>query len=129
MIAAFGEKRAALEGPAERGSGGDTPVTPPSGLAASASSRDAGRSPVVVLSWKNPLSCPPDAGITIQRATDAAFTLCLTTFTAGPGETTFADATVAPLTAYWYRVRCECGEGASAWTESVRVITIGRPTP
>lgn len=57
----------------------------------------------VVLNWTQ--NANNSAGVLVQRATDAAFTIGLTTVYAyGPALTTYTDNTVAALTTYFYRV-------------------------
>jgi hypothetical protein len=46
-----------------------------------------------------------ETGFTIQRATDAAFTTELTTFSVGQNTAVFNDTTVLPNTTYYYRVK------------------------
>jgi len=58
----------------------------------------------VNLSWRDN-SVKTETGFIIERATDQAFTLGLTTFTVGQNVTAFKDRTVAALTRYWYRVQ------------------------
>jgi hypothetical protein len=57
----------------------------------------------VDLSWTNN-SIKPITQFTIQRATDANFTIGLTPFNVGPTITTYRDNSVASNTLYWYRV-------------------------
>jgi FtsP/CotA-like multicopper oxidase with cupredoxin domain len=45
-----------------------------------------------------------ETGFTIQRATDAGFTIGLNTFPVGANVTAYSDAAVAPNTTYHYRV-------------------------
>ncbi len=104
-------------------------VLPPAALRAAVSSPDPAHPPIVALCWQNPDENPEDSTVTIQRATDANFTLNLTTFAAGPGQTTFVDATSEPLTAYWYRVRAESADGCSPWSEGIPVVTEAPGTP
>ena len=57
----------------------------------------------VTLTWvDNSIS---ETGFTIQRATDAGFTVDLTTFTVGPDVVKYIDTTTVPGTIYYYRVR------------------------
>lgn len=80
----------------------------------------------VILTWVNNATNPAATSLTIQRATNAAFTTNLVTI---PGilatATTFTDTTVA-LNTYYYRVRAENGKGYSAWSNTA-AITVGPP--
>jgi FtsP/CotA-like multicopper oxidase with cupredoxin domain len=73
----------------------------PSNLVATASALNA-TPPTVSLSWTD--NSNTESNFRIERATDAGFTLGLTTFTVGANVTAFIDATVVPLTQYFYRV-------------------------
>ncbi len=83
----------------------------------------------MTISWQNPDRNPEDASVTIQRAGDANFTRNLTTFSSGPGETTFVDATCEAPAACWYRVRAESADGCSAWSDGVPVMPRSSGTP
>ncbi len=57
---------------------------------------------VVTLTWvDNSLT---EAGFTVQRASDSAFTIGVRSFALGPNVVTFRDTTVANNNPYWYRV-------------------------
>jgi FtsP/CotA-like multicopper oxidase with cupredoxin domain len=80
------------------------PPMAPTGL--SATWNGNANNPRITLNWTDNSS--KEAGFTVQRATDANFTIGLTTFPvaafAGTGLVTFTDTTVASSTTYWYRV-------------------------
>jgi hypothetical protein len=83
-------------------------VTPVAALPApSALSAVVSLSPLSVgLTWVNNASAPPATGVTVQRATDAGFTLNVTTFPSLAAiSTTYADTTVSAGTTYYYRVQ------------------------
>ena len=71
----------------------------------------------VNLTWTNNATYPAATEVTIQRATNAAFTSGVTTFTAAGTATTYTDTTVTAGTTYYYRVRAENAPGYSAWSE------------
>lgn len=77
--------------------------------------------PLVTLTWANNATNPVATSFTIQRATDAAFTADLTTFSAGGTVTTYDDASVAAATTYYYRVRAENAVSYSAWSDPATV--------
>jgi fibronectin type 3 domain-containing protein len=58
--------------------------------------------PRVNLTWGD--NSNKEAGFAIQRATDANFTVGLTTFNVAANTTTYQDSTVARNGLYWYRV-------------------------
>jgi hypothetical protein len=84
------------------------PPTPPTGLAATVTG--PANNPTVNLTWTD--NSLKEAQFAIQRATDANFTMGLTTFTRAANlsptvpssPVTYQDTTVAPNTKYWYRV-------------------------
>jgi len=106
-------------------------------------------STTTALQWKNNLSVPgpmyhPDesfempaaTNFVVERATDADFTAGSTMFNvlkapvvdpktpyADQEVVSLTDATAAPETAYWYRVRSETDQGYSVWSEAVLVTT------
>jgi predicted phage tail protein len=67
----------------------------------------------VIISWTDRSN--NEAGFQITRATNAAFTTGVTTFTVGANVTTYTDASVAPLTQYWYRVNAFNAAGNSGF--------------
>jgi len=86
----------------------------PSGLTAT------GQFPLTInLAWTD--NSNNETGFTIQRATNAAFTAGLTTFTVGPNVNTYPDAPVVGGTTYSYRVRADNGVVASAWSNTATV--------
>ncbi len=75
--------------------------TAPTNLVATASALNA-TPPTVSLTWTDNSS--NESNFRIERATDAGFTVGLTTVTVGANVTAFTDTTVIPLTQYFYRV-------------------------
>ncbi|MBC7962608.1 MAG: multicopper oxidase domain-containing protein, partial [Steroidobacteraceae bacterium] len=96
------------------------PVAPatPSNLVATAGPAATTPAPVS-LTWTD--NADNETGFTIQRATDAAFTLGLTTFTVGANVTAFSDITAAAATTYFYRVAAVNAVGNSAWSNTAQV--------
>ncbi len=87
-------------------------------------------SPVAVsLTWTNNATYPAATEVTIQRATNAAFTQNLVVFTTGPTATSYTDTTVSTGTTYYYRVRAEDSAGYSAWSNTVTVQVVAPLTP
>lgn len=84
----------------------------------------AGTSTSATLSWTAAVNPDGSAvtGYRVERATDAAFTRNLVTFTVG-AVTSFVDSTVAPGTAYFYRLVTLADSGASDPSASVTVST------
>ena len=81
--------------------------------------------PVAVsLTWTNNATYPAATQVTIQRATNAAFTQNPVVFTAGPTATSYTDTTVTGGTTYYYRVRAENNAGYSAWSNTVTVQVV-----
>ena len=102
------------------------PLPAPSGLSATVTPTPLS----VGLTWTNNATVPPATGITIQRATDAAFTLNLATFSAASATaTSYADTTVAAGTTYYYRVRAVAGASVSAWSNTATAVTLALPAP
>ena len=87
-----------------------------------------GPSPAVKLTWTNNATYPAATEVTIQRATNAAFTTGVTLFTTGPTATTYSDTSVAVNTTYYYRVRAENAAGYSAWSNVVTVHVVSPVT-
>ncbi len=83
--------------------------------------------PGVTLRWINPAAgLPPIPAVTlytIQRATDAAFTVGLTTFTTPAPATTYTDATAAAATTYYYRAKANGGGSDSSWSNTTMITT------
>jgi len=75
----------------------------------------------VDLSWTD--NSTNEAGFTILRATDAAFTLGLTQFMVGANETGYSDTTVLPITTYYYQVMAFNVYGSSAWSNTATATT------
>ncbi|HEY3317567.1 MAG TPA: fibronectin type III domain-containing protein [Coriobacteriia bacterium] len=101
----------------------------PSNVTASASALSV-NAPTVTVRWTNRAIDPAATMFTIQRATDAAFTANVVTFTAGATATSFLDNTVAQSRTYYYRVRAENAVAYSPWSVAARTTTPGRlPLP
>jgi hypothetical protein len=83
----------------------------------------------VSLGWKNNAKTPAATSFTIQRATDAAFTVNAVSFSnVGLSPTTYNDAAgLAGSTTYYYRVRAENTAAYSPWSGAVSVATSGLP--
>jgi titin len=62
-------------------------------------------------------------GYHIQRASDAAFTKDLVTFTVTPDIASYSDTSLSPATTYYYRVTAFGLAGDSAPTNLVQVTT------
>ena len=82
----------------------------------------------VRLTWANNATYPTATQMTIQRATNAAFTQNLTTFTTTGTATTYTDSTVASGQTYYYRVRAENDVSYSTWSNTV-TVTVTSPVP
>jgi len=101
------------------------PPTAPAGLIATVS----GTNPIVTLSWQD--NSAKEARFRIQRATDSAFTMGLTSFTyvnpsaVTPNTVTWNDSTVAKNSLYWYRVIAEGNPVGDTW---VYPASAGFPT-
>ena len=76
------------------------PPRAPTGLSATVTGPLNNRT--VNLSWTD--NSQKEVQFLIQRATNEAFTMGLTTFTRAPNTVAFADTSVASNTRYWYRV-------------------------
>ena len=103
-----------------------TPVTSPaapSALVATPSALST-NAPTISLTWTD--NANNEAGFSIERATDAGFTVGLTTFTAGVNVTAFTDTTVALATGYYYRVRASNIAGFSAYSNDATALTPGQ---
>jgi hypothetical protein len=85
----------------------------------------------VTLGWVNNASAPPATGVTVQRATNAGFTLNVTTFPSLAAiSTTYADTTAAAGTTYYYRVQATGAGGIfSAWSTPAASVTTPAPPP
>jgi FtsP/CotA-like multicopper oxidase with cupredoxin domain/fibronectin type 3 domain-containing protein len=101
-----------------------TPLPAPSALAATPIANPLS----VGLTWVNNAAAPPVTSLTIQRATDGAFTLNVATFTpASASATSYTDSSVAAGTTYYYRIRAVAGAVVSAWSGAATVVTSGTP--
>ena len=79
--------------------------------------------PQVQLSWNDNSST--ETGFTIERATDAAFSEDVTTFTAPANSSataTYVDTTVVPGKTYYYRVRADNGTAITAFSNPVTAV-------
>ena len=75
----------------------------------------------VKLTWTDHATYPGATDMAIQRATDAAFTQNLQTFTTAGTAVTYTDTTVKTGTTYHYRVRAETTVSYSQWSNAVTV--------
>ena len=91
--------------------------------------RQSGPPLAVSLTWTNNATYPAATEVTIQRATNAAFTRNLVVFTTGPTATSYTDTAVSAATTYYYRVRAEDSVGYSVWSNTVSVPVVTPPTP
>jgi hypothetical protein len=74
------------------------------------------------LSWtNNALTAPLATNFLIQRATNAAFTSGVATFSVAASSTTFVNSPLSPGT-YYYRVRAESAIAFSPWSNTVTVV-------
>ncbi len=90
----------------------------PTNLAAAATGPPTG----VKLTWINNATSPAATDMLIQRATDAAFTQNVKTFTTtSGGAKTYTDAPVTDGT-YYYRVRAENAVSYSVWSKTVSIL-------
>jgi FtsP/CotA-like multicopper oxidase with cupredoxin domain len=80
-----------------------------------------GQTQVVSLSWNE--ASNNEGWFTLQRATNAAFTRGLTSFTLGANTSSFADTTVAGRTTYYYRVLATNTVGSSAYSKTKSIAT------
>ena len=84
----------------------------------------------VHLSWTDNATNPVATEMTIQRATNSAFTQNLRTFTTSGTATSYVDAAVASGQTYYYRVRAENDVSYSAWSNMATVsIAVVPPAP
>jgi LmbE family N-acetylglucosaminyl deacetylase len=98
----------------------DEPVPTPSGVTAVL----AGPPLRVNLNWVNNTPASLMTGLTMQRATNAAFTANVTTSSLSPTSSSYSDTTVVAGTTYYYRVRATGITGAiSAWSGLAGVTT------
>ena len=92
----------------------------PSNLVATIARTAAGPD-AVSLAWVD--NAYNETGFTIQRATNAAFTTGLQTYTVAADVTTYST-TVTHGQTYYYRVRAGNMVGASAWSNSDSITTV-----
>src|SRR6185503_12858944 len=95
-----------------------TPVAPPSGLTATATSGSS-----VSLSWTD--GSTSETGVRIERALGADAFVEIATF--GADVTTFTDGSGSPATTYSYRVRSAGGASFSTYSNLATVTTPGPP--
>jgi len=79
--------------------------------------------PTVTFTWKD--NANNEDSFTIQRATNAAFTLGLTSISVPANTTSYPDASVAVKTTYYYRVQAVNVIKASTWATATPVTTPG----
>ncbi|MFJ6197154.1 hypothetical protein [Micromonospora sp. NPDC092111] len=91
----------------------------PTGLTATAMPGSATALPAIALAWTGNGSRPPATSHLLQRATDAGFTVGLTTITVAATATRYTDASVTPGVSYHYRIRAENAVSCSAWSNSI----------
>jgi hypothetical protein len=80
----------------------------------------------VTVRWTNPTQAAGinPTGITIQRATDSAFTLNVTSFAAASATaTSYVDSTVSGSTRYYYRLATVNVAGNGPWSTSANITT------
>ena len=84
----------------------------------------------VSLTWKNSDAAGVATGISVERATDAAFTKNVTDIPLGPTATSYTDASVVEGTTYYYRVQAQNQTigGNSAWSNAVSIL-VAVPAP
>ena len=95
--------------------------TVPASLAASVAGA------AVRLTWANQATYPAATLVTIQRASNAAFTSGVATFTTAGNATSYIDSTVTKGSTYYYRVRAENVPGYSPWSGSVSITVPAIP--
>ena len=81
--------------------------------------------PAVRVTWTD--NSGNETGFVIQRATDAAFTLNVGTFSVGPNVTTLTQSGLTLNTTYYYRVQAVNLSGASAWSNTASVLVVPPP--
>jgi FtsP/CotA-like multicopper oxidase with cupredoxin domain len=80
----------------------------------------------VNLAWTNNATIPAATNFFLQRATNAAFTAGVVTFSVNAPTVTLVNSPVGAGT-YFYRVRAESAVGFSTWSNVVTVVVV-RPT-
>lgn len=93
-------------------------LSAPSGLTAT-----AGSSTTINLAWTD--NSTNETGFTIERATNAAFTVGLVTINVGANVTTYSDTGLTANTNYFYRVRATGVAGASPYSNTATATTLG----
>jgi FtsP/CotA-like multicopper oxidase with cupredoxin domain len=79
----------------------------------------------VGLTWTD--HCASETGFTIQRATDALFTLNVVNFTTLPNVVAYTDAAVTANTTYYYQVRSFKPSGTSTWSNPASITVPAIP--
>jgi hypothetical protein len=79
--------------------------------------------PQVTLGWTNSAVYPAATNYLVQRATDPAFAVGLTTFDLVGTPNSYIDSSVSTSTQYYYRVRAESAVGYSGWTNVANATT------
>jgi hypothetical protein len=77
----------------------------------------------VTLKWTNHDTFPVTTNLVVQRATNAAFTTGLVSFTVPGRPATYVDTAVVVSTLYYYRVRAESSVGFSPWSNIITATT------
>lgn len=98
------------------------PPAAPTSFTATASPVSA-NPPTVALAWRD--NSANEGGFQIQRATNASFTVNLTTVAVAANVTGYVDSAVQSNIRYYYRVRAVNGAGNSAWSASMSATTAG----
>ncbi|MCX5684959.1 MAG: fibronectin type III domain-containing protein, partial [Planctomycetota bacterium] len=85
----------------------------------------------VTLTWTNAATTPAATVYSVRRSTNALFTANVVTLPTQPlvGAPTIVDASVTPLTTYYYEVRAENAAAYSQWTAPLAVTTPAPPIP
>jgi cobalamin biosynthesis protein CobT len=78
--------------------------------------RATGNNDRVVLAWID--NSNNETGFTIQRATNAAFTIGLVTSNVGANVTTFTTGNVSRNTNYYFRIQATNAVGTSFWVNA-----------
>ena len=76
----------------------------------------------VVLTWTYTPS-GDQTGFTIQRATDAGFTIGLKTFNVGAATTSYSDGSIKVGVTYYYRVMATSFLGGGSWSNTQSILT------
>jgi FtsP/CotA-like multicopper oxidase with cupredoxin domain len=105
----------------------DVSPAAPSNLAATTQTRLTATTARVNLAWvNNALTAPLATNFLVQRATNAAFTSGVVSYSVATPATTLANSPVSAGT-YYYRVRAENAIAYSTWSNVVKVV-VAAPT-